>query len=416
MTTEIRYGIVIYMSLMLCIVGFAILVGLDPYTDKKRKKYYFIIIGCLFSLLIQNYVEYWLVYYRSAPVWRTFVAAYGYSIRPVMIVMFALILSPRGMKIIAWCLAGINSVMYLTSYFTHVCFYIDENNHYSPGPLYFLSTVVCGVLIAYLVFLCIFKYKATRPAEIFFHLFWIAVIIAGIVADALFNYKDQWVDYITIAITGVVTFSYVWMHQKFVYEYQNDFMSEQRIRVIRSQIQPHFIYNTLSSIRNIEGNPEETKRAITEFAGFIRGNLAALDGKDLIPFKTEMEYIKDYIALQQRRFPDKISVIYEIEDEDFSIPPLTVQILVENAIKHGLAVRYENGTITIKSYCEKKYHVVKVIDDGVGFDPEMLKTSDRVGLRAVKNRLDFYQSGILEIESEPGKGTCVTIKIPIAVS
>ncbi len=415
MTMEIRYGIVIFMALMLWIIGFAILVGLDPYTDKKRKKYYFVLIVCLLSLVIQNYVEYWLVYYHSAPAWRTFVAALGYSIRPLILVMFALLLSPDRIKIIAWSLVGINAILYLTSYFTHVCFFIDAINHYNPGPIYFFSTIICGILLAYLVYLCISRYKATRPAEILFHLFWIGIIIVGIVADAYFNNKDQWVDYVTIAVIGISAFSYIWMHQKFVHEYQNNFVAEQRIRIIRSQVQPHFIYNTLSSIRNIEGNPEETKRAITEFAGFIRGNLAALDGKDLIPFKKEMEYIKDYIALQQRRFPDKIDVIYEIEDEDFSIPPLTVQILVENAIKHGIAVRYESGTVTIKSYSDKKGHVIKVIDDGVGFDPEILKTSDRVGLRAVRNRLEYYQDGTLEIESEPGKGTCVTIRIPFDV-
>ena len=186
------------------------------------------------------------------------------------------------------------------------------------------------------------------------------------------------------------------------------------MKLLLSQVQPHFIYNSLSSIRNIEGNPEETKRAITEFANYIRGNLAALDGKELIPFSTEMEYVKDYISLQQRRFPDRIDVDIDLADVDFSVPPLTVQILVENAIKHGITARYEKGTITIKTYREKNNHVIRVIDDGVGFDTKTLEKTDRVGLRAVRNRLEYYLEGKISIESQIGKGTDVTIKIPYA--
>ena len=189
-------------------------------------------------------------------------------------------------------------------------------------------------------------------------------------------------------------------------------MEEHRNRVILSQIQPHFIYNTLFSIQAIEGNPEETKQAINEFAAFIRGNLAALDGKDLIPFAEEIAYVKDYVSLQKRRFADKFDVTYEIQDEDFSLPPLTVQILVENSIKHGILVRKQFGSIVVRSYRNGKNHVIVVEDDGVGFDTEILKDSKRVGLKAVKNRLEYQLGATLDVESEPGKGTKVTMKIP----
>ena len=125
-----------------------------------------------------------------------------------------------------------------------------------------------------------------------------------------------------------------------------------------------------------------------------------------------MDIVRDYISIQQLRFPDRINTVYEITDDDFSVPPLSVQILVENAIKHGILVRREPGTITMKSYREKNYHVVTVIDDGVGFDTEILKDTDRVGLRAVKNRLEYYLDGTISIESKIGKGTEVTIKVP----
>ena len=412
MSMETRYGMIIFVALMLWLFGFSIIVVLDTYTERKRKKFFAVLIAVLASLVIQNYSEYSIIRYMPVPALRLIVVTYGFIIIPVLLVLFAYLISPYGKKIIAWCLVGINAIVYIVSAFTHICFYIDESNQYVSGPLQYFCLVVNSVLLAYLVYLSISHFKVSRLKEFIFHTFWIVFIVLAVIGDAFWNDKQQWVDSVTIVAVCAGAFIYIWIHQRIVYEQQTNFIAEQRIRVIRSQVQPHFIYNTLSSIRNIEGNPEETKRAITEFAGFIRGNLAALDGKEVIPFSKEIEYVKDYIALQQRRFPGKIEVTYDIADEDFSLPPLTLQILVENSIKHGITTRYEGGNIAIKTYCEKKYHVISIVDDGVGFDTEILKTTDRVGLRAVKNRLEYYQEGIMDIKSTPGKGTDITIKIP----
>ena len=125
-----------------------------------------------------------------------------------------------------------------------------------------------------------------------------------------------------------------------------------------------------------------------------------------------MELVKDYVSMQQLRFPNRFKTAYEITDSDFSLPPLSVQILVENAIQHGIIVRREPGIITVKSYPEDNHHVISVTDDGVGFDTKKLKDTERVGLRAVKNRLEYFSDGTISVESEIGKGTVVTIKIP----
>ena len=126
------------------------------------------------------------------------------------------------------------------------------------------------LLLGYLLYLTIKNYKKTEIKEIIFHLFWILLIIAGNIADIFVNVQSQWVDYLTISMATVTVFSYIWFHQRFVREYQANFIAEQRMKIVLSQIQPHFIYNALSSIQNIEGNPEETKKAITEFVLYSR--------------------------------------------------------------------------------------------------------------------------------------------------
>ena len=411
-TGEVRYGSIIFWTLFVLLSGFSVMVGMDPYTNKRNKRIFDIIIILEFVLVIQNLAEFYVAEYHSVPdAARIALAVVGYSVRPAIIAFFAELFAPRIKHIIAWCLVAFNALLHTTAFFTNFVFTI-KNNSYAGGPLNFWCLLTSGILIAYLAHLIVHKYRNKQPREIIFHAFWMIVIIGGALGDIFINDGDQWVDFITISIVISTVLSYIWFHQHFVREYELNVMEEQRMRLILSQVQPHFIYNALSSIRSIEGNPEETKRAITEFANYIRFNLSALNGKELIPFRAEMEFVKDYVSLQERRFPGRFKVIYDIHDEDLSLPPLTIQILVENSIHHGIVSRYEPGTIVIHTHCVKDCHVITVSDDGVGFDVSTLKKSDRVGLSAVKNRLEYYLDGVVDIASTIGKGTVVTLYIP----
>ena len=409
-SANITYGTIIFVILMELLVGLSVVLALDPYTDSKRKKMFATIFVLVFALIMQNLGEFWLVKYHHNPLLRTVLATLGYSLRPLILLSFAYLTFPEGKHTVAWILVVLNVLMHCTSFFTDIVFTIDEVG-WRGGPLNFWCLMTSGILLVYLVGLMLFKFKWRQFKEIIFHVFWMTLIVAGIIADSLWN-ESQWVDYLTVSVTIATVLSYMWFHQRFVHEYETRLMEARRMQLVLSQIQPHFIYNTLSSIRSIEGNPEETKRAITEFANYIRGNLSALDGKELIPFSEELDFVKDYVSLQQRRFPNRINVIYDITDKDFMVPPLTVQILVENAIKHGILVRYDSGLVIVQTRLERNNHVIVVSDDGVGFDVKKLDNTDRVGLRAVRNRLEYYLEGTLFIESEVGHGTDVVIEIP----
>ncbi len=408
---EIAYGQLVFAMMLVLLIGFSLIVGLDSYMDRRRKTVYALVIVLVFTHIMQNFIEHWMMNYYPTP-WRTLVAVYGYTVRPIILTLYAHLIAPKKKHVIAWIANVVNAGMHVTAFWTRLVFQINDNR-WMGGPLRHWCLITSACLFTYLIFLIFYQFRRASMKEIVFHLFWTGLIVAGFVSDMfLDNRLDLWINFLSLSMICAIIFSYLWLHQKYVHEYQTNFIAEQRNRIILSQIQPHFIYNTLSSIRNIEGNPEETKHAITEFANFIRGNLAALDGRELIPFKKELEYVKDYVCLQQRRFPGRINVIYDINDDIFSLPPLTIQILVENAIKHGIVVRYEEGLITIRTHREKRYHVIEIIDNGVGFDTKILETTDRVGVRAVKNRLEYYLDGTVSYESTIGVGTHVTIKIP----
>lgn len=401
------------LPLVVALIGLATAVLCDQFIKREQKRVLLIVVVLLFSLVAQNYVEYRLMLLDRASYWRTIVSIFGYSARPFVIILFLRLVRKRDAFFFAALgLCVLNTLIYLTATFSGIVFFITESNHFMRGPLGYTCHIVSGILLAYLFYLSVRECFRVRKVETVIPLLNVIVVVATIFLDSFVLSGDIPVSTLTESMVICSVFYYVWLHLRFVRDHEEALVEENRNRIILSQIQPHFIYNTLFSIQNIEGNPEETKRAITEFSNYIRGNLSALDGKELIPFRTEMDNVRDYISLQQRRFPGKFNVVYEIEDTDFSIPPLTIQILVENAIKHGISVRYESGTIKIRSYRRRKDHIVEVIDDGVGFDTEKLKNTARVGIRAAMNRLKYHLNATIAFESEVGKGTRVTIKIP----
>ena len=190
-------------------------------------------------------------------------------------------------------------------------------------------------------------------------------------------------------------------------------LTESRISTMMSQIRPHFIYNTLGSIEQLcKLDPPKAGELVHNFAKYLRGNFGELDNPKPIFMSQEMEHVHHYISIENVRFPD-MTFTFEMNSEDFKIPALTVQPIVENAIKHGLMKLPKGGTINVISYETEKDYCISVIDDGVGFDTNaLLDDRKHVGLRNIRERLKVMVNGTLEIESVQGVGTKVLIKIP----
>ena len=196
---------------------------------------------------------------------------------------------------------------------------------------------------------------------------------------------------------------------------KNAELVEQNVTMLLSQIQPYFLYTSIKSIARIEGNPPETKNALNDFSKYLRGNLNTITQKTSISFQKEMEHVQTYVGLEKLRFKEKLRIEYDIQSVDFNIPALTLQMLVENAIKHGITIREGGGTVSVRTYDDKKDHVIVVTDDGVGFDtsvPPSDESRSHIGIVNVRQRLKEMLGGTLEIESEIGKGTVATVRIP----
>lgn len=192
-------------------------------------------------------------------------------------------------------------------------------------------------------------------------------------------------------------------------------LQESRISVMLSQLQPHFLFNVLNSIYYLCGkDPEAARKMVDKFSAYLRNNLDSLDQKTMIPFRKEYDHIQTYLELEKLRFDEELTIVYDIQTDRFFVPALTVQLLVENAVKHGITKKRGGGVLALSTREESESYVITVTDTGVGFDPEHYMDDGKVhiGIENVRQRLEHMADGALKITSTPGEGTTAVIIIP----
>jgi len=192
-------------------------------------------------------------------------------------------------------------------------------------------------------------------------------------------------------------------------------LAASKISLMLSQIKPHFLYNSLAIIQRLcAKDPKLAEETVVEFTEYLRGNMDSLAVESLIPFAKELHHLESYLALEKKRFGARLNVVYEIFTENFSLPVLTVQPIVENAVRHGVTKREEGGTVTIRTEESEKDIVITVRDDGAGFDPDAKKHGGRqgIGMENVSKRLAAMCGGALTVTSAAGIGTTVIMTIP----
>ena len=201
--------------------------------------------------------------------------------------------------------------------------------------------------------------------------------------------------------------------QKNELEEMNTQLMLSRTTTMMSQIRSHFVFNILNAISGMcKYDPEKADDTVVRFARYLRNNIDIMEHDKNIPFATDLRQLEDYVMLEQVRFGDKLEFYTDVETDQFMIPPLILQPVVENAIKHGISKKQSDGTIILRTRDAGENIVITVEDDGVGFDTQELSKEKSVGLKNIRFRLHHLVNGTLDIASEEGKGTIVTITIP----
>jgi two-component system LytT family sensor kinase len=202
-------------------------------------------------------------------------------------------------------------------------------------------------------------------------------------------------------------------------ETQGELLARAELRALRAQISPHFVYNALTAVANsIHTSPDEARELLTEFSEFIRYAFAR--ERPYVTLADELQYVEKYLRLEQARFGERLRVRVEVAPEVLHtrIPALSVQPLVENAIRHGLEMGIGGSVEIVASDFDREVEL-RVVDDGAGMPPEraaaaLAGDTDGIGLANVHRRLQttFGDEYGLEIESRPGGGTSVVMTLP----
>ena len=208
-------------------------------------------------------------------------------------------------------------------------------------------------------------------------------------------------------------------------EQQARLLLEARLDALQRQINPHFLFNTLNSIGSlIRFEPELAREMIVRLANILRILLKKREA--FVPFRDELAFTDDYLAIEVVRFGEKLRVVKEIAPEtlDLVVPSMLLQPLIENSIKHGLEPRISGGTVTLRSRVRNEKLLLEVEDDGVGVAPDrdvvspgggVVRSGNGIGMRNVRERMEvlYGADALLEMESRPGRGTRITLEMPI---
>ena len=326
---------------------------------------------------------------------------------------------PRLYPHIITVLCGISLLLCLVNAFNGMYIYYDETGLDQTGPLYLLSQAF-NVILPAMTMVLAFRYHDV----IGWRDTWVWVLY-GLIPVLSIPVQILWaVTPVCIATTVSLVLVYTLIHVEQVRrsaEMERKLvekelaLSESNNSLVLSQIQPHFLYNALTSIyRLCDVKPEAAKEAVSNFSKYLRGNLDSIKQKKMISFADELKHLQAYLALEKIRYDDYLEVRYDIKATEFFLPPLTVQPLVENAVNHGISDLPEGGCITVSTSEEPDHYEIRVNDNGVGFDPDAQQVDGRshIGISNVRSRLDIMCHGTLEIISARGNGTTAVIKIP----
>lgn len=305
----------------------------------------------------------------------------------------------------------IATILATISLFNGMLFSVSPRNIVVAGEYYWITSVY-SLLATLSLLLFIVCYKKIFVKGDFYVMILslsfilVAAIIEGFIIDLMLFY-------VMYTVTLAIFLITIQLQQEIEFNKRELILKSE---VMFSQIQPHFLYNSLTAIESLcDTDPIKVKPAISSFAHYLRGNLDYLSQRNFISFTEELNHIKNYIMLEKLRFEDKLTIKYDLQIEEFMLPPLTVQPIVENAIKHGITEKEDRGIIIISTKKVNDKIEILIIDDGVGFGNNFnnhSKDGAGIGISNVRGRLFSMCKGTLEIDNQEDIGTTVKILIP----
>ena len=389
-----------------------------PGIDRWSKRFFMTFFGLLFFNSCLSLVE--AIYYGVPGLERVMIAVNFWmsliSVIPLpMMTLFLLRCSGESRQKSALfrsvlALFGLYFTLLVIAQFIPVFYYVTPDNLFHFGPWYpvlILPTLVMELLNLFGLlrrrsvltkkrFYAILISMLPLTVALIVHLFVAAFpfIITGIAISAISMY-------------GLVLSDEIEQHFR-----QQQEIARQNAGIMALQMRPHFIHNTLMSIYYLcQQDPSEAQRVTLDFNTYLEKNMTALAGDETIPFSEELEHTRAYLNVEQALYDESLFVVYDTPHTAFRVPPLTLQPIVENAVKHGLDPDLEPLRISIQTRRTDSGSEIVVSDNGPGFAPAD-DGSPHIALANIRQRLEMMCGGKMTIMSCKGGGTAVKLTIP----
>jgi sensor histidine kinase YesM len=235
--------------------------------------------------------------------------------------------------------------------------------------------------------------------------------IAGSIFQVLTGFIAGWISYaFSLLIFFLVLETQKETKLQIQFEQLKYVELQESISVMKAQLQPHFLYNALSTINALcIVNPPQAQATVSNFSYFLRSNINSLSERNVVPFTQEIDQVKNYMSIQMVRFPN-ISITYELPVTSFSLPMLTIQPVVAHAVDCNLSTKSNDGKILIRTLEEQDSYVITISDNGSGLDESA--ATDEESFEFITDRIHMLCAGTLTITNMQNKGTIVTITVP----
>lgn len=316
-------------------------------------------------------------------------------------------------KCLTGALFGIATFLLLVSQWNHMYYTIDVQGYYHRQDGFWVSQAIAVVsMVLNVWFIHHFRKILGKKKTILFLLLIIGPIVALVIQVLMYGIYFA---LLFAVLASVILLIYLIKEQLRIFYQTERELTRMQTAIVQSQIKPHFLYNSLTAIAQLcEKDPKGAKKATIAFAEYLRTNMKSLDGCKIVPFEEELSHIKAYLLLEQMRFGEDLTVVMNIETMDFCLPALSIQPLVENAVKWGVGQKEDGGTVTLSVFKKAQAIQIQIADDGVGMEVGEKQQDDRthLGMENVRKRLTEICGASMQVESKVGEGTIVTVTIP----
>ena len=422
--SDFFYSSIISVALLLSLLG-VWFTAIMPVSDRWNRRFfliYFIVftLCCLFALL-ELFCEIYPV--PGTTFYFVLVLECGFLALPILMNTVYLLHCSREriwkspLFSAGLILLGVYLALQISAFFIGGFTYFTPNNQFYRGPRYpLLLLPLIAILLINLVGVMQRRKQFSRKVLLSLLVTILPLLVALLVQLFMDVYPLIDISYVLSALSmySLIQSDQIERHirqqQEIVHQQQE--LAHQRASVMVLKMRPHFIYNTLMSIYGLcNQDPQKARQVILDFTNYLRKNFNAVSSDTPIPFSAELEHARAYLAVEKAQYEEMLLVDFDTPFTRFRLPPLTLQPIVENAIKHGMNPYEGPLRVSIQTRHTEDGSVITVEDNGPGFDP-VEDSEPHLALTNIRERLLMMCDGKLEAAPRDGGGTTVTVTIP----